>query len=82
MFSRNFKYHDVIGKSMSDLGEKADRILEILNKEKALAVEELKQMISLEDDMLLSLMQQGELIELHRGEARITDFGAGVITAE
>ncbi len=67
---------------MSELGEKADRILEILNKKKALTIEELKQMISLEDDLLLSFMKHGELIELKRGKARITDFGAGVIAAE
>ncbi len=67
---------------MSELGEKADRILEILNKEKALTVEKLKEMISLEDDMLIKFMAQGELIELEKGKARITDFGARIITAE
>lgn len=67
---------------MSELGEKADRILEILNKEKALTVEQLKEMISLEDDMLIKFMEQGELIELEKGKARITDFGARIITVE
>jgi hypothetical protein len=67
---------------MSDLGEKADRILEILNKEKALSVEELKEMVSLEDDMLIRFMVEGELIEIKKGKASITDFGVGVITAE
>ncbi len=67
---------------MSEIGEKADRILEILNKEKALTVEQLKEMISLEDDMLIKFMAQGELIELEKGKARITDFGARIITVE
>ncbi len=67
---------------MSEIGEKADRILEILNKEKALTVEQLKEMISLEDDMLIKFMEQGELIELEKGKARITDFGARIITVE
>ncbi len=67
---------------MSELGEMADKVLEILNREKVLTIEELKQMISLEDDMLIELLEQGELIELNKGEARITDFGAGIITTE
>ncbi len=67
---------------MSDLGEKADRVLEILSKEKALTVEELKKKISLEDDSLLDFMQQGGLIELKKGTVGITGFGYEIITAE
>lgn len=67
---------------MSELGEKADRILELLSKEKTLTVEELKKKISLEDASLLYFMHHGELIELKKGKARITDFGAGIISAE
>ncbi len=67
---------------MSELGEKADRILEILNKEKVLNVDELKEIISLEDDMLIRFLEQGGLIELEKDKASITDFGTGLITAE
>ncbi|MDP2844667.1 MAG: hypothetical protein Q8N79_01145 [Candidatus Methanoperedens sp.] len=67
---------------MSELGEKADRILELLSKEKTLTVEELKKKIALEDASLLYFMHHGELIELKKGKARITDFGAGIISAE
>ncbi len=67
---------------MSEMGETADRILELLSKEKKLTVEELKQMISLEDDLLLSFMHQGELIELEKEEVRITGFGYEIITAK
>jgi predicted transcriptional regulator len=67
---------------MSEFGEKVDRILELLNKEKTMTVEELKKTISLEDTSLLYFLQNGELIELKNGNARITDFGAGIISAD
>jgi predicted transcriptional regulator len=67
---------------MSEFGEKVDRILELLNKEKTLTVEELKKTISFEDTSLLYFLQNGELIELKNGNARITDFGAMIISAE
>ncbi|MCG2737657.1 MAG: hypothetical protein L6282_14830, partial [Candidatus Methanoperedenaceae archaeon] len=60
---------------MSEIGEKADRILELLSKEKKLTVEELKKKISLEDTSLLCFMHLGELIELEKEEVRITGFG-------
>ncbi len=43
---------------------------------------ELKQKLSLEDTSVLNFMQHVELIELKNGEVRLTDFGAGVISAE
>lgn len=67
---------------MSEMGETADRILELLSKEKKLTVEELQKKISLEDMSLLSFMHQGELIELEKEEVRITGFGYEIITAE
>ena len=67
---------------MSEFGEKADMILELLSKEKTLKVEELMQQLSLKDTSLLNVMHQGELIELKNGKASLTDFGAGIISAE
>jgi len=67
---------------MSEIGDTADRILELLSKEKKLTVEELKKKISLDDTSLLCLMHQGELIELEKEEVRITEFGYKIITAE
>ena len=67
---------------MSEFGEKADMVLELLSKEKSLKVEELIQQLSLEDTSLLNFMHQGELIELKNGKASLTDFGAGIISAE
>jgi len=67
---------------MSEFGEKADMVLELLSKKKSLKVEELIQQLSLEDTSLLNFMHQGELIELKNGKASLTDFGAGIISAE
>jgi len=67
---------------MSLLGEKADRILELLSKQNTITVEEIKEQISLEDTSLLGLMHQGELIELIKEDVRITWFGYEIITAE
>ena len=67
---------------MSEFGEKADRVLELLSKEKTMAVEELKKEIALKDAELLYFMHQGELIEIINGIASLTDFGAGIISAE
>ena len=67
---------------MSEFGEKADMVLELLSKKKSLKVEELIQQLSLEDTSLLNFMLQGELIELKNGKASLTDFGAGIISAE
>jgi len=67
---------------MSEFGEKADKVLELLSKEKSLKVEELIQQLSLKDTSLLNFMQKGELIELKNGKLRLTDFGAGIISAE
>jgi len=51
---------------MSELGEKADKILELLSKQNTLTVEELKNKISLEDTSLLDFMHQAGLIELKK----------------
>ncbi|GFO96311.1 hypothetical protein ig2599ANME_0499 [groundwater metagenome] len=67
---------------MSELGEKADRVLELLSKEKTLTMEELKQKLPHEDTQILNFMHKGELIELKNGKLRLTDFGADVISAE
>lgn len=67
---------------MSEIGEIADRILELLSKEKKLTVEELKKKISLDDTSLLSFMHHGELIELEKEEVRITEFGYEITAAE
>jgi len=67
---------------MSEFGEKADMVLELLSKKKSLKIEELIQQLSLEDTSLLNFMHQGELIELKNGKASLTDFGAGIISAE
>lgn len=67
---------------MSEFGEKADMVLELLSKKKSLKVEELIQQLSLEDTSLLNFMHQGELIELKNGKASLTDFGAEIISAE
>jgi predicted transcriptional regulator len=67
---------------MSELGEKADRILELLSKQNTLTVEDLKEKISLEDNSLLVFMHQAGLIELKKEDVRITGFGYEIITAE
>ena len=69
-------------KSMSVFGEKVDRILELLSKEKTLTVEEITQKLSPEDTHILNFMQNGELVELKNGKFRLTDFGAGIISEE
>lgn len=67
---------------MSELGEKADRILELLSKRNTLTVEELKQKLSLEDTSFLNFMHHVELIELTKEDVRITGFGYEIITAK
>lgn len=67
---------------MSELGDKADRILELLRKQNTLTVDELKEKISLEDTSLLVFMHQAGLIELKKEDVRITGFGYEIITAE
>jgi hypothetical protein len=67
---------------MSEFGEKADIILELLSKEKTLTLEELKQKLSLKDLQILNFMQKGELIEIINGKLRLTDFGEGIISVE
>lgn len=67
---------------MSELGEKADRILELLRKQDTQTVEELKEKIPLEDTSLLVFMHQAGLIELKKEDVRITGFGYEIITAE
>jgi len=67
---------------MSELGEKADRILDLLRKQDKQTVEELKIKIPLEDTSLLVFMHQAGLIELRKEDVRITGFGYEIITAE
>ena len=67
---------------MSEFGEKADMVLELLCLDKTMTVEELKQKISLEDSSLLNFLHKGELIELENGEVRLTDFGAKIISVK
>ena len=67
---------------MSELGEKADRILVLLSKHNTVRVEELKEKISLVDTSILDFMHQGELIELKKKDVRITRFGYEIITVE
>ncbi len=67
---------------MSELGEKVDRILELLSKQNTVTIEELKEKISLEDISLLNFMHHGELIELKNEDVSITEFGYEIITVE
>ncbi len=67
---------------MSEFGEKADMVLELLCKEKTMTVEELKLKLSLEDYSLLDFLHKGELIELKNGKASLTDFGAEIISVK
>ncbi len=67
---------------MSEFGEKADSVLELLSKDKTMAVEVLKQRLLLEDNSLLNFMHKGELIELKNGKVRLTDFGSEVISVK
>jgi hypothetical protein len=67
---------------MSEFGEKADNVLELLSKEKIMTVEELKQRLQLEDISLLNFMYNGELIELRNEQVRLTDFGSEVISVK
>ncbi len=63
---------------MSKLGENADRILEKLNNGEKLSVNEPGKMP--EDAELLDFMEEYGLIELKKGELRITKFGSELLT--
>lgn len=67
---------------MSELGEKADRILELLRNKDIQTLEELKEKIPLEDTSILVFMHQAGLIELKQDDVSITEFGYDIITAE
>lgn len=67
---------------MSELGKKADRILELLRKQDTQTIEELKEKIPLEDTSLLVFLHQAGLIELKKDDVRITCFGYEIISAE
>ena len=82
MFIAYLLHYTFINELMSQLGEKADRILELLKIQNTLTVEELKDKIPLEDNSLLVFMHQAGLIELKREDVRITGFGYEIITAE
>ncbi len=62
---------------MSKLGENADRILEKLNNEGKLSINELRKMPA--DTALLDFMEECGLIELKKGEIRITEFGSDLL---
>ena len=61
---------------MSKLGENADRILEKLNRGEKLSVNELGKMP--EDAALIDFMEECGLIELQKGDVRITAFGSDI----
>lgn len=67
---------------MSKLGETADRILELLSEKEKITVDELAKKISLKDNEILKFLNQEGLIEIKKGEVRITEFGSELITAE
>ncbi len=67
---------------MSKLGETADRILELLREKEKITVDELAKKIPLKDNEILKFMNQEGLIEMKKGEVRITEFGSELITAE
>ncbi len=67
---------------MSKLGETADRILELLSEKEKITVDELTKKISLKDNEILKFLNQEGLIEIKKGEVRITEFGSELITAE
>ncbi len=67
---------------MSKLGETADRILELLSEREKITVDELEKKISLKNDEILKFMNQEGIIEMEKGEVRITEFGSELISAE
>jgi len=67
---------------MSEFGEKADMVLELLSKEKTMTEEELKHKLQLDDISLLNFMHNGEFIELKDGKVRLIDFGAELIAVK
>lgn len=67
---------------MSNFGDKADTVLELLNEQKTMTVEELKQKLLIDDISIIDFMHKGELIELKNGKVRLTDFGAEVISVK
>ncbi len=82
MFQCIYNIISSINELMSELGEKADRILELLRVRNTLTIEELKEKLSLENTSLLVFMHQAGLIELGMEDVRITGFGYEIITAE
>jgi len=60
---------------MSKKGETADRILEQLSENEKLSIKELKKKVPSVDADLLDIMKDFGLIELEKGELRITEFG-------
>ncbi len=67
---------------MSNFGDKADTVLELLSKQNTMTVEELKQKLLIDDISIIDFMHKGELIELKNGKVRLTDFGAEVISVK
>lgn len=67
---------------MSEFGEKADSVLELLSKQKAITVEELMQNLFIDDVSIINFMHKGELIEIKNGKVRLTDFGSEVISVK
>jgi len=60
---------------MSKKGETADRILEQLSENEKLSIKELKKKVPSADLDIIDIMKDFGLIELEKGELRITEFG-------
>jgi len=60
---------------MSKKGETADRILEQLRENEKLSIKELKKKVPSADLDIIDIMKDFGLIELEKGELRITEFG-------
>ncbi|VVB86928.1 Uncharacterised protein [uncultured archaeon] len=67
---------------MSKFGETADRILDILQRKEKVSVNELVEKIPIADREILDLMNEGGLIEVKKGEVRITVFGSELLTVK
>ena len=63
---------------MSELGETADKILELLGEVGKITVNELEEKVPITDN-ILNFMNLGGFIELKKGEVKITEFGRELI---
>jgi predicted methyltransferase len=67
---------------MSKSGEIAERILGELREGKKISVNELGKKVPLTNKIILDLMNDCGLIELKKGEVRITELGSELLTLE